>query len=176
VERVKAILARKSLTLYQVSQKTRVLYGRLSPYFIPHNLYYDLGLGTYSPSLHQLFALSSISDYRFNDWLRVFGFHPDDIAALYDAVDFNEPGETVFLPLMLARLDDGRIFIESQRDIYRRGTGGIDAVRTLAEAIRISNSIDWTKAEAVVNEMDGIARDVSITPIATVSTVAGVAK
>ncbi len=82
VERVKEILARKGLTLYQVSQRTRVLYGRSSPYFIPHNLYYDLGLGTFSPSLHQLFALSSISDYRLNDWLRIFGFNPEDIARL----------------------------------------------------------------------------------------------
>lgn len=82
VERVKAILARKGLTLYQVSQRTRVLYGRSSPYFIPHNLYYDLGLGTFSPSLHQLFALSSISDYQLDDWLRVFGFNPEDIARL----------------------------------------------------------------------------------------------
>ena len=82
VERVKEILARKGLTLYQVSQRTRVLYGRSSPCFIPHNLYYDLGLGTFSPSLHQLFALSSISDYRLNDWLRIFGFNPEDIARL----------------------------------------------------------------------------------------------
>ena len=82
VERVKAILASKGLTLYQVSQRTRSLYGRSSPYFLPHNLYYDLGLGTFSPSLHQLFALSRISDCRFNDWLRVFGFHPEDIARL----------------------------------------------------------------------------------------------
>ena len=82
VERVKAILARRGLTLYQVSQRTRVLYGRSSPYFIPHNLYYDLWLGTFSPSLHQLFALSSISDYRLNDWLCVFGFNPEDITRL----------------------------------------------------------------------------------------------
>jgi hypothetical protein len=82
VERVKGNLARKGLTLYQVSRKTRALYGRSSPYFIPHNLYYDLGLGTFSPSLHQLFALSSISGYRLNDWLRVFGFNPEDIARL----------------------------------------------------------------------------------------------
>ena len=82
VERVKAILASKGLTLYQVSQRTRSLYGRSSPYFLPHNLYYDLGLGTFSPSLHQLFALSRISDCRFNDWLRVFGFNPEDIARL----------------------------------------------------------------------------------------------
>jgi hypothetical protein len=82
VERVKAILASKGLTLYQVSQKSRSLYGRSSPYFLPHNLYYDVGLGTFSPSLHQMFALSKISDCRFNDWLSVFGFNPEDIVGL----------------------------------------------------------------------------------------------
>ena len=74
VERIKAILTNKGLTLYEVSQKTRIRYGRSSPYFLPHNLYYDLGLGTFSPSLHQLFALSAVTGYRFHDWLEVFGF------------------------------------------------------------------------------------------------------
>jgi hypothetical protein len=45
-------------------------------------LYYDLGLQTFSPSIYQLFALSHISGFRFNDWLRVFGFNPEDIARL----------------------------------------------------------------------------------------------
>jgi hypothetical protein len=49
---------------------------------VPHNLYYDLGIGTFSPSLYQLFALSKVSGYNFNDWLRVFGFNPEDIARL----------------------------------------------------------------------------------------------
>jgi len=82
VERVRAILARRGLTLYGVSLLTVQLYGRPSPYFLPHNLYYDLGRGTFTPSLHQLLALSRISDYRFNDWLRVFGFDPENIARL----------------------------------------------------------------------------------------------
>jgi hypothetical protein len=82
VERVQALLAHKGLSLYHVSQRTRTLYGRSSPYFIPHNLYYDLRLGTFSPSLHQIFALSQISNCRFNDWLRVFGFNPENIARL----------------------------------------------------------------------------------------------
>ncbi len=82
VERVKAILASKGLTLYQVSQMAGNLYGRSSPYFLPHHLYYDLGLRTFSPSLHQVFALSHISGCRFNDWLRVFGFNPEHIARL----------------------------------------------------------------------------------------------
>jgi hypothetical protein len=82
VERVKAVLASRRLTLYQVSEETRRLYGRSSAYFLPHNLYYDLGLGTFSPSLHQIFALSKVSGYRLNDWLCVFGFDPEDIVRL----------------------------------------------------------------------------------------------
>src|SRR6267378_4396957 len=70
------------MTLYQVSQATRNIYGRSSPYFVPHNLYFDLGIGTFSPSLHQIFALSKVSGYKFNDWLRVFGFNPEDIVRL----------------------------------------------------------------------------------------------
>jgi hypothetical protein len=81
-ERVKSILATRSLTLYQVSQTTRGLYGRSSPYFLPHNLYHDLDRRSFSPSLHQLFAISRISNYRFHDWLRVFGFNLEDLARL----------------------------------------------------------------------------------------------
>lgn len=82
VERVKAVLASKGITLYQVSQRARSLYGKSSPYFLPHNWYYDLGLPTFSPSLHQLFALSKVSDFRFSDWLRLFGFNTEDISRL----------------------------------------------------------------------------------------------
>jgi hypothetical protein len=82
VERVKSILATRNLTLYQVSHITRSRYGRASPYFLPHNLYYDLAGGTFSPGLHQLFAISRISNYRLNDWLRVFGFDLEDIPRL----------------------------------------------------------------------------------------------
>jgi len=112
----------------------------------------------------------SIYSYRTHGCMRL---HPDDIEALFDDVELGESGEIVYLPLMLARLDDGRIFLESQRDIYRRGTGGIDAVKSLAEASHISNLIDWVKAEAVVNDMDGIARDVTTAPVTSASNTAG---
>ena len=82
VERVKTILSSRGLTLYQISQRTKSIYGRSSLYFLPHNLYHDLNLGTFTPSLHQVFALSHISDYRLNDWLRVFGFNLENITRL----------------------------------------------------------------------------------------------
>jgi L,D-transpeptidase ErfK/SrfK len=100
-----------------------------------------------------------VYSYRTHGCVRL---HPDDIEALFNAVDLNDRGEIVYLPLMLARLDDGRILLESQPDIYRKGTGGIGAVRALAEATGIGSLIDWPRAENVVRDEDGIARDVTL--------------
>jgi hypothetical protein len=81
-ERVKSILATKQLTLHQASQTSATLFGHGSPYYLPHNLYYDLSHGHFSPSLFQLVAFSRISNYRLRDWLRVFGFEIEAIPRL----------------------------------------------------------------------------------------------
>ena len=81
-ERVKSILASKQFTLHHVSQTSATLFGRGSPYYLPHNLYYDLSHGHFSPSLFQLVAFSRISNYRLRDWLRVFGFDIEAIPRL----------------------------------------------------------------------------------------------
>lgn len=81
-DRVKSILATKQLTLHQASQTSATLFGRESPYYLPHNLYYDLSHGHFSPSLFQLVAFSRISNYRLRDWFRVFGFDIEAIPRL----------------------------------------------------------------------------------------------
>jgi hypothetical protein len=81
-ERVKSILSTRQLTLHQASQTSATLFGRRSPYYLPHNLYYDLSRGHFCPSLFQLVAFSQISNYRLRDWLRVFGFDIEAIARL----------------------------------------------------------------------------------------------
>lgn len=81
-DRIQAILASKGLTLYQVSRHSAARYGRSSPFFVPHNLYYDLRSKTFSPSIHQIHTLSLVSGYRIQDWLQVFGFDLEDIPRL----------------------------------------------------------------------------------------------
>jgi len=81
-ERIQSILASRGLTLYQASQRSETLYGRSSPYFVPHNLYYDLHGGTFSPSIYQFAAFSRITGYRLSDWLRVFGADLENVARL----------------------------------------------------------------------------------------------
>jgi transcriptional regulator with XRE-family HTH domain len=81
-ERIQSILASKHLTLYRVSQQSAAVYGRSSPFFIPHNLYSDLRASSFIPSVQQIVALSRISGYRLVDWLAVFGFDVEDITRL----------------------------------------------------------------------------------------------
>jgi len=81
-ERVRSILRSKHLTLSKVSLLSAAPFGRSSRYFLPHTLYHEFRLGTFSPSLHQVFALSQLSGYRFFDWLRVLGCDLEDIPRL----------------------------------------------------------------------------------------------
>lgn len=82
VDRVQSILDSRGLTLSQVSQHSERIYGRSSRFFVPHNLYYELRLGDFSPSLPQLCALSQITDYQLRDWFLVFGFDLEKIPQL----------------------------------------------------------------------------------------------
>jgi hypothetical protein len=79
-DRVRQILATRGLTLYQVSQRSAEIFGRSSPYYVPHNLYYSLDDPLLCPRIEQFVAVSQISNYRLCDWLAVFGFHLDQIA------------------------------------------------------------------------------------------------
>jgi hypothetical protein len=78
-DKVRSILALRGLTLSRASQISESLYGRFSPYFVPHNFYYDLREGNFSPSIHQFFAFSRITGYRLPDWVRVFGADVENI-------------------------------------------------------------------------------------------------
>jgi L,D-transpeptidase ErfK/SrfK len=121
---------------------------------------YWIGLSFPIIGIHGTNRPVSVYSYRTHGCVRL---HPDDIEALFNDVDVNDQGEIVYLPVMLARLDDGRIFLESEKDIYRRGTGGIDAVKALAQANGIDTLINWSVAGEVLNDQDGIARDVTAT-------------
>ncbi len=121
---------------------------------------YWIGLSFPVIGIHGTNHPVSVYSYRTHGCVRL---HPDDIEALFNDVDLNDRGVIAYYPLMLAKLDDGRVFVESEKDIYRKGTGGIDAVRALARADGIDNLIDWDRAGEVVNDQDGIARDVTAT-------------
>jgi L,D-transpeptidase ErfK/SrfK len=119
---------------------------------------YWIGLSAPVIGIHGTNHPSTVYSDRSHGCMRL---RPGDIEALFNDIDLNDRVDIIYMPLLLAQLDDGRIFLESVKDIYHKGTGGIAAVRGLAQANGIESQIDWTRAVEVVNDAEGIARDVS---------------
>jgi hypothetical protein len=143
VERIQSILALKDLTLYQVSQRSEKLYGRLSPYFLPHNLYFDLRGGTFSPSIHQFIALSRITGYRLPDWVRLFGADLENIVRLQTSLP---PRRTILLDSSLA---DDYAWVPWFRN--RTGDSPVPPVAPLGQLLKLSGP----KRLSSLSESDG---------------------
>ena len=80
--RTRSILAVRGLSLSDVARDSRTLFRGDPRFHVPPNLYHALDHRGFSPSIHQLFALSRLSDFRLVDWLAVFGIVLDDIPRL----------------------------------------------------------------------------------------------
>lgn len=130
-DRVKSILASRKLTLYQASIKSTDIFGQNSPYYLPHNFYYDLKRPGFSPSLYQMFALSRISNYDLVDWLRVFGFDVEAIPRLQ--IQFFS-SRTILLD---SSLDNPNSLIPWFRNLRNAGS--------LAGITPLSQLLGWTK-------------------------------
>jgi hypothetical protein len=82
---IRTILAARGLTLAEISRQSRIRFSGNPLFRIPPNFYDALRHASFSPSLHQLFALSVLTGYRLADWLSVFGFSFDDAAGFQAA-------------------------------------------------------------------------------------------
>jgi hypothetical protein len=66
-----------------------------------------------------------------------------------------------YVPVLLARLADGRIDLEAHRDVYRRGEDPWALVHRLAGAADLGSRPDWRRAAEVRGRREGLAREVS---------------
>jgi hypothetical protein len=75
-----SILAARGLSLAEISRQSRIRFPGNPAFRIPPNFYDALRRASFSPSAHQLYALSVVTGYRFADWMSIFGFSFDDAA------------------------------------------------------------------------------------------------
>lgn len=61
----------------ELSRQSRLRFPRNSLFWIPSHFYEAMHHASFSPSLHQLFASSVLTNYRLTDWVRLFGFSFD---------------------------------------------------------------------------------------------------
>jgi len=131
-DRIRSILQSKELTLNQLSRQSATLYGRHSRFFLPHNLYHEMQASACSPSLYQFMALSRISGYSLPDWLRVFGFHLEEIPRLQVGL----PAKRTIL--IDSSMDDSNAWIPWPEN--RAGANSIPPVAPLSALLEFTHS------------------------------------
>ena len=127
--RIRAVLAARGLSLAEVARRSRSLFSGDRRFHIPPNLYHVLERRAFHPSVHQLFALSRLSNFRLVDWLAVFGLVLDDIARL-EAV----------LPASRTTLIDSNVYDRESRVLSFEQTIPASAqtsLRPLREGVRL---------------------------------------
>jgi len=115
------------------------------------------GLSLAGIGIHGTNAPLSIYHHQTHGCIRL---HPEDIHALFDQVPIGAVGEIVYQPVLLA-LIDGRVYLESHPDIYRRMSSPLERLREGAEQAHLTELIDWSRAAVVIREGAGIAREVT---------------
>jgi len=117
-----------------------------------------LGLSLSAIGIHGTIAPASVYHFQSHGCIRL---HPDDIEALFAQIEHGATGSIIYVPLLLAE-SEGRIFIEVHRDIYNKGDVSLGALERLAHDAMLSDRIDWSRAADVLERVEGVARDVTL--------------
>ena len=119
---------------------------------------YWIGTSIRGIGIHATNAPASIYSYHTHGCVRL---DPDNIKDLFHRISKGEPGMIIYEPVLIAKTDDGRLFLEVDRDIYEDGGATLDDVRHLAASLKVTDLIDWSGVAALVENHDGIAHDVT---------------
>lgn len=117
-----------------------------------------LGISLSSIGIHGTIAPASIYHFQSHGCIRL---HPDDIEALFAQIERGATGSIIYAPLLLTE-SEGRIFLEAHRDIYNKGDVSMGALERLAHDAMLSDRIDWSRADDVLERHEGVARDVTL--------------
>jgi L,D-transpeptidase ErfK/SrfK len=119
---------------------------------------YFIGLSIPGYGIHSTNAPESIYTFGTHGCIRL---HPDDAEQLFKNVKIGDRGEIIYEPYLLARLPDGKVFLEVHRDIYGKRGPALAAVKVIASSNHLENLIDWRRAAEVAARAEGIAREVT---------------
>jgi L,D-transpeptidase ErfK/SrfK len=109
-------------------------------------------------AIHGTNAPTSIYSLQTHGCIRL---HPDDIEALFAAAGEGTSGQTIYSPVLIARIGN-KIFLEVHPDVYGKGLDPERFVREILASHSLEDSVDWSAVKRVIAKHDGIARDVSV--------------
>jgi L,D-transpeptidase ErfK/SrfK len=116
-----------------------------------------IGLSIPGFGIHGTIAPASVYHFQSHGCIRT---HPDDIAELFQRVAIGTPGWLIYQTVLLARLDDGRVFLEAHRDVYNQNPDPLLVAERLARIRGVAGAVDWEKVREALQRKTGLAVEV----------------
>jgi L,D-transpeptidase ErfK/SrfK len=108
---------------------------------------YWMGLFGSGCGIHATNFPASIYGFRTHGCIRL---HPNDAAELFARVVVGLPVEIVYRRVLLAKTDDGAVFVEVNPDPYGKQPDALGTIRALAARSGLEGEIDWGLVETAV--------------------------
>jgi L,D-transpeptidase ErfK/SrfK len=70
------------------------------------------------------------------------------------------PVEILYEPVLVAATPDGRVFVESHRDVYRHAGDPEPRLRALLKTGGLAERVEWDAARGVLRAREGVAREI----------------
>lgn len=109
--------------------------------------------------IHSTIKPSSIYSYSSHGCIRV---SPDQMEGFFPKIKINTKGEIIYKPVKLAVTENGRVFLEVHRDIYRRSADLVAEAKKMVEKQKLSDLVDWGKFKSVLKNKSGVAEDITL--------------
>jgi len=110
--------------------------------------------------IHSTTRPTSINSYSSHGCIRVM---PEHMEQLFKSVTVPTQGEIIYQPVKVEVTDDGRVFLEVNRDSYERIEDLAGEVRKTINRHRAESRVSWQRVNSVTKEKSGIAEDVTLT-------------
>ncbi|MBT0654559.1 L,D-transpeptidase family protein [Geobacter luticola] len=109
--------------------------------------------------IHSTIRPASIYGFSSHGCIRV---SPGMMEDLFDEIEVNTRGEIIYKPIKVAVTEDGRVFLEVNRDVYDKKIDFEKEVKEVLRKNRATGKVDWKKVDLVLRNKLGIAEDVTM--------------
>jgi lipoprotein-anchoring transpeptidase ErfK/SrfK len=109
--------------------------------------------------IHSTTRPTSINTFASHGCIRVM---PEHMASLFRAVTLSMPGEIIYQPVKVAVTEEGRVFLEVNRDAYEQLADLREEVERLLRRHKVMDMVSWNLVQRVINDRKGIAEEITL--------------
>ncbi|MEW6109836.1 MAG: L,D-transpeptidase family protein [Nitrospirota bacterium] len=108
--------------------------------------------------IHETIDPLSVYRFRSHGCVRLLS---GDMGELFENVETGMHGESLYIPIKIAPLSNGRVFMEVNKDVYGKIKDMQGEARRLLKKSGLLNDVDWNKVMRVILEKTGVPEEVT---------------